>query len=257
MTQNTKSGGGRVVGRLLPAAVKLWLRSQVQQIENLSIDLAGRDRQLISGYLPGVSVAAQQAIYQGIHITQVQLSAKDIRINIGQVIRGKPLRLLKAFPVQGETALSSEDLNASLASPLLAEGLTNFWRSLTQQPEVSQAVNNQYGLLPLADEAKLHQPQIRLGAGCLGLSFYPMTPAETGERPVILGVELSVVSGHILQLSSARWLSHLDELSQRDKGTPVDALEEFHWDLGRDVQLSLLKLQPSQLLCSGEIMVNP
>ena len=76
---NQKSG--RVVGRILPAAVRLWLKSQADQIEALSIDLSGRDRDLLSGYIPGVVLDAEKTIYRGIHIGNLHLSAKDIRIN--------------------------------------------------------------------------------------------------------------------------------------------------------------------------------
>ena len=163
--QNT--GGSRIIGKVLPAAVKFWLRSQVEQIGDLSIDLSGRDRQLLSGYLPGVSVAADAVIYQGIHAGQVQLSAEEIRINVGQVVRGKPLKLLKAFPVQGSVTLSADDLTASQSSALLSEGLLSFWRSLIQVPMLSQEVESRYGQLPLHAQMHLHQPQIRLGEGCL------------------------------------------------------------------------------------------
>ena len=139
-TNKTSGKGSRLIGRILPAAVRFWLRSQVEQVDSLSLALEGRDRQLLSGYLPGVSVSAEQAIYQGIHIGQLQLSAQDIRINVGQVVRGKPLRLLKVFPVLGEVALTSDDLNASLSSELLAGGLRDFWQSLLQIPALAEEV---------------------------------------------------------------------------------------------------------------------
>lgn len=253
----TSGGGSRIIGRLLPAAVKVWLRSQVEQVNQLSIELGGRDRQILSGYLPGVSVSAAQAIYQGIHITQVQLSAKDIRINIGQVLRGKPLRLLKTFPVKGSTLLSVHDLNASLGSPMLAEGLNSFWQSLIQQSDFAELVSARYGSLPLQPDVMLQQPQLRLSEGCLGLSFYPATSLEMSEQPVILGTALSVVSEHILQLNNTRWLDQLDELSQNTVGVPIETLEGFQWDLGQNTELSQLELQASQLLCAGKIMVLP
>lgn len=255
--QDVKPGGSRIIGRLLPAAVKLWLRSQVEQLDQLSIELAGRDRQILSGYLPGVSVAAEAAIYQGIRITQVQLSAKDIQINVGQVIRGKPLRLLKEFPVQGQALLSADDLNASLASPLLTEGLDSFWQSLIQRPDMAEAVSAQYGLLPVQPDVVLHRPQIRLSGGRLGLRFYPATSTETAERPVVLGTGLCVVSGHILQLNSARWLNQLDDLDQLNAGVPVAVLDGFQWDLGQDTELSQLAIKKSELLCAGTIAVKP
>jgi len=42
---------GRIIGRVLPGAVKLWLRTQVEQIDSLVIDLSGRDRQLLNRFL--------------------------------------------------------------------------------------------------------------------------------------------------------------------------------------------------------------
>lgn len=252
-----KAGGSRLIGRILPAAVRLWLRSQVEQIEQLSIQLEGRDREIIAGYLPGVALSAQKAIYRGIYLTQVQLSAQDIRINVAQVLRGKPLRLLKVFPVFGQVALSADDLNASLSSSLLAEGLRDFWRQLTQDPAVAQSVVARYGLLPLQADFTLHNAQICLGDQCLALSFYPQSQGQIAAQPVVLGTGLAIACGNLLQLASPRWLTCLADLNQPNAGMPIDALHGFQWDLGKDTQLTQLVLQPKQLSCSGQIMVNP
>lgn len=249
--------GSRIIGRVLPAAVRLWLRSQVEQVEDLSLDLGGRDREIISGYLPSVSIAATQAIYQGIHIGRLQLSAQDIRINIGQVLRGKQLRLMKAFPVLGEVSLSADDLNASLTSPLLSQGLNDFWRSLIQNSELAQLIETRYGQIPLQPDVILRSPKIRLGNQCLGLSFYPRAQGQTAEQKVILGTGLSIFAGNQLQLNTPRWLEHLDDLSDPSEGQSIDALQGFQWNLGSDTQLSQLALQTGQLVCNGQIMVNP
>jgi hypothetical protein len=251
------SGGSRLIGRILPAAVRLWLRSQVEQISDLSIRLAGRDRQIIGGYLPSVELSAERAIYRGIYLTQAQLSAQDIRINVGQVIRGQPLRLLKAFSVLGKVTLSAEDLNASLASVLLIEGLRDFWRQLTQDQALAQSVIAHYGLLPLQADLILHNAQIGLGEQCLALSFYPQAQGQTADQPVILGTGLDLVGGDRLQLTAPRWLASLADLDQPNEGVPIDALEGFQWDLGKDTQLTQLVLQPEQLACTGQIRVNP
>ncbi len=249
--------GSRIIGRVLPAAVRLWLRSQVEQVEDLSLDLGGRDREIISGYLPSVSVTATQAIYQGIHIGQLQLSAQDIRINIGQVLRGNQLRLMQAFPVLGEVSLSADDLNASLTSPLLSQGLNDFWRSLIQIPALAQAIQARYGQLPLREDVTLRSPKMRLSNQCLGLSFYPRAQGQTAERRVILGTGLSVSAGSQLQLNNPRWLETLTDLSDSSKGQLIESLQGFQWDLGADTQLSQLALQTGRLACSGQIMVNP
>ncbi|MEL7316102.1 MAG: DUF2993 domain-containing protein [Cyanobacteria bacterium J06559_3] len=252
-----KEGGSRIIGRILPAAVRLWLRSQVENVEALSLTLEGRDRQILSGYLPGVLVSAEQAIYQGIYINRLKLSAKDIRINIGQVIRGKPLRLLQVFPVFGEVALTGDDLNASLASPLLRSGLKDFWRLLVQDSAFSQSVEERYGMMALHPEMVMREAQIRLGDRTLALSFYPQVEGQMADVPIVLATGLSVISGNVLQLESPRWLETLDALIERAQNDPIELLQGFQWDLGKDTQLTQLALTPENLLCDGQIMVNP
>ncbi len=51
---------GQIIGRVLPGAVRLWLQTQVDRVESLVVELEGRDRQLISGYIPGVVVSAAE-----------------------------------------------------------------------------------------------------------------------------------------------------------------------------------------------------
>jgi hypothetical protein len=252
-----KTKGSRVMGRLLPAAVRLWLRSQVEQVDDLSVSIGGRDRDILSGCLPSVSVSAVRAVYQGIHLGHLRLSAQDIQINLGQIIRRKPLRLLKAFPVAGDITLSADDLNASLGSALLQGGLRDFWRSLAQNPLLTQSIKARYGPLPLHTDMILHQAQIRLGNQCLALSFYPQVGAQLANQPVILGAGLSAVEAHGLQLESPRWLQTLSEVADTSKGEPITALQKFRWNLGSDTQLSELTLLPERLLCKGQLMVNP
>ncbi len=257
MASSEETGGSRIIGRILPAAVRLWLRSQVEQVEDLSLQIGGRDRDILTGYVPSIAISAQNAIYQGIHISQLQLSAKDIRINVGQVMRGKSLRLLQIFPITGEVMLSAADLNASLNSALLTQGLQEFWQQLIQHPAFAQAVEVRYGPLPLQPDLCLQDAQLRVANQCLGLSFYPHSQGQTAEQPVILGTDLAVVSGHLLQLRLPHWLENLALLGNLSQAIPIDSLEGFQWDLGGDTQITKLALQRDQLLCHAQVMVNP
>ncbi len=257
MVRDEQTGAHRIVGRILPAAVRLWLRSQVERVENLSLQIAGRDRDLLSGYVPSIAISAQNAIYQGIHVSQLQLSAKDIRINIGQVIRGKPLRLLQMFPISGEVKLSAADLTASISSALLTQGLQDFWQQLIQHPAFAQAVDARHGPRPLSPDLILHHPQLCVAYQCLGLSFYPHAQAQTSEQPVVLGTGLAIVSGHLLQLESPHWLESLASLGDPSQRTPIDSLQGFQWDLGEDTQLTKLGLRSDHLFCHAQVMVNP
>ena len=252
-----KRRGSRIIGRVLPGAVRLWLRSQLENVGQLDIQLEGRDREIISGRLPRVAINAEGAIYQGLHIGSVALSAEDICINVGQIIRGKPLKLLKGFPVLGEIKLSAEDLEASADSALLLAGVTDFWRGLSQLPQLAEEIQNRYGTLPLSSDVVVRDLAIALGEGSVGLSFYPQSRGEVGSEPIAIGAKLALVSGRFLQLSAAKWLSQLADLNELDKGVAIQALEGFEWDIGTDTQLSRLILNPDRLLCAGQIQVRP
>ena len=248
---------GQIIGRVLPGAVRLWLQTQVDRADALAIDLAGRDRQLISGYIPGVIISAQDVVYRGLQLSQVRLEAEDIRVNLGQVVRGKPLRLMKRFPVKGQVILSGADVAASMSSPLLAEGIADFWRSLIKLPDFAKAVEGRYGARSLQLDTRLHRPQITLGNGCLALSFYPHSQGITDEVPIVFGTALSIVSGNYLQLASPCWLENTAMLADIKQGEPIKALSDFRWNLGEDTQLSRLDLQPARLACEGQLTVRP
>lgn len=251
------TSGSRIIGRVLPAAVRLWLRSQLENVGDLDIQLDGRDREIISGHLPKVAVTAKNAVYQGIHLGSVDLSAEDIRINIGQVVCGKPLQLLQTFPVLGKVALSTQDLSASMGSSLLLEGLTDFWRGLARSPQLAAEIRDRYGSQSIEPDVTLHNAAVALADQCIGMSFYPRSRGETLKTPVAIGAKLSVVSGHLLQISSARWLMQLSELGNPTQGTAIQSLEGFQWDLGEDTQISQLAIYPEQLQCAGQLQVNP
>lgn len=126
----TPSQGSRIASAVLSPAVQLWLRSQVQQVDELKVKIEGSDRQIFSGAIPKVTAAASGAVYKGLHLTEVALEGCGIRINLGQALKGQPLRLMESVPVAGVLRLSQADLNASLKAPLLADALSEFLRTM-------------------------------------------------------------------------------------------------------------------------------
>jgi hypothetical protein len=60
-----------------------------------------------------VSISARHAVYQGLHLTQIQLITEGIRVNLAAILRGQPLRLLEPVPVFVELLLQELDLNTS------------------------------------------------------------------------------------------------------------------------------------------------
>ncbi|MEO1764798.1 MAG: DUF2993 domain-containing protein, partial [Cyanobacteria bacterium J06629_18] len=115
----------KLVTNVLTEAIKLWLRTQVSHIEQLQLDIQARNRQILSGYIPSVSIVAEKAVYQGLHLSKIDLVAQNIRINIGSILKGEQLRLLEKVPVFCKLSQVEEDLSASLSSTLLSTALND------------------------------------------------------------------------------------------------------------------------------------
>lgn len=237
-----------LISRVLPSAVGLWLRSQVEQIEELEFQIEGGDRQILSGHIPRVRIAAHHAVYQGLHLSEVQLVGEGIRVNLGQVLRGKPLRLLEVVPVRGHLRLSEADLNASLSAPLLAEAITDFLLKLLQSGDAADS----FGLDQDMPNLNLQNLQIRIGAQRLILVAQLISLSGTA-TPLAIRTGLSLENGSMLRLDSPEWLPH----ANAKRGLPLDDLHGYALDLGTDVNLEGLVLEPGQLVCRGCINVIP
>ena len=55
--QPPPSQGSRIASAVLSPAVQLWLRSQVEQVDELKVKIEGSDRQILSGTIPKVTAA--------------------------------------------------------------------------------------------------------------------------------------------------------------------------------------------------------
>jgi hypothetical protein len=233
-TKITKSS--RIVTSVLTKALKLWLRSQVSRVDYLDVQIKATDRQLLSGSIPWVSISANNAIYQGVHLTSIQLTAESIRIDIGSVLKGKPLRLLQTIPVNGTVILEESDLNASLTSGLLSVALKD-------------------ALIKLIPEHRLNSKlitweKIILGNNQLILSTTPDTQSNNiPPTPDSICIGLKLLSGHELQLI-------LMDIQQNTQGF-LEPEREHYLDLGNDVDIQELTIVPGKLTCHGRINVNP
>lgn len=229
------SQGSRIASAVLSPAVQLWLRSQVQQVDELKVKIEGSDRQIFSGAIPKVTAAARGAVYKGLHLTEVALEGCGIRINLGQALKGKPLRLLESVPVAGVLRLSQADLNASLKAPLLADALTEFLLPL----------------LPIADREpslKLQNSQIAIEAGLLTLSATILRAGGT-QIPVVLRTGLRMASGRELMFENPK-IEVDGELKSSD-------FNGFQIDFGPEVEIEELILSLGEIVCRGGIRVLP
>ena len=250
-TTSRKPTGIRVISRILPPAIRLWLSTQLDQVEDLVFRIEGRDRDILSGHIPEVFLSAQKAVYQGIHLSRVTVQASTIRVNLGQVIRRQPLRLLVPFPVSGQVFLTAADFNQSLQSSLLGEGLYDFLRLLAQSQTEAAHLQTILDDLPGRTVLPHYQPTASITAEGITLKLLP----NEGQPlpPIAISTQLVIKEGHRLCLENPHWLSEMNVANS----TPLPALHGFEIDLGPEVTLTECETQNNQVSLAGTVRVLP
>ncbi|WP_084555138.1 DUF2993 domain-containing protein [[Phormidium ambiguum] IAM M-71] len=234
-TETLPQQRSRIISKVLSPAVKLWLRSQVEQVADLQLQIEGGDRQILSGYIPKVTLFTSRAIYQGLHLQQIKLIAENIRINLGQVIKGKPLRLLEPIRAQGELLLSEDDLNASLNSDLLISGLNEFCRMLLKTAGANS---------PTFPNQQIHWQKILVD----GNQIHLKGSLVENNSPIVITTGVSVSDGNQLHLDNPQMQGNL--------GLNSPNLTSLTIDLGSDVDIQELTFSNGQLICRGSISVT-
>lgn len=230
-----------LISKILSPALRLWLRSQVEQIEELQIQIEGRDRQILSGHVPSVFLNSRRAIYQGLHLGDVKLAGQNIRINMGQIIKGKPLQLLEPIQVGGEIRLEQADLQASLSSEILAGA---FRELLIAMLELQGVTAPEQQLEPCA----IAWENIVLDGNHFLLTG-KLTQADGSTTPLKIYAALELTSPQTLQLTPLT-LEILPNLTSNN-------LAALAVNLGTDVELEALSVDAGQLFCQGRLFVRP
>lgn len=230
---NIAAKQSRLISKVLSPTIKLWLRSQVEKVSYLEVKISGSDRQILSGSIPHLSIWASQAVYQGLHLSKIQLAAAGIRINLGQVIKGQSLRLLEPVPVFGELLLQESDLNASLKAPLLSQALTDLLQNL-------------FSSIPVNQQSSWHQMAIAKDRLIIDAT---LVDEQNHPTPVL------ICTG--LQLASCREIELTQPQIQTQTGVPWVKLDSFKLDLGPEVAIEELSLSSGQIVCRGRINVIP
>ncbi|WP_013324835.1 LmeA family phospholipid-binding protein [Gloeothece verrucosa] len=234
---NTQSD---LIRRVLSPALGLWLRSLLEEVEKLEINIQGHDRQILKGYIPGVSINSCRAVYQGLHLGQVDLKGENIRINIGQIIKGKPFRLLEPVQVTGKLHLEQDHINHSLSSFILSNAFTDL---LVYLLDFNGIANPKQVL----ENYQITWEQVSLNDDEFWLEGV-ITDQSSNSLPLTLGAGLSLLDAHTL-LIEPKHLEIVPELANL-------SLKPFQVDLGSDVALEQLSLQKGQLACRGRAVVQ-
>ena len=226
-----------LIDRLLKSAVRLWIQSQVSAIDNLNLKIIGKDKQILQGYIPQVFISATNTIYQGIQISKLEIVGNNIKFNLPQVIKRKPLQLLEPIIIKIEVFLKEIDFQKSLSSPLLAAGLTDLW-SRFLIPDITQLVKNneryQWNNLSLSKARLFFKGNYR--------------KLENDDLSIGIDTLIELNDSHTLLLSPVKIIT-IPEL-------PITETELI-LDLGTQVSIARLEITEEHLLVRGTITVFP
>jgi hypothetical protein len=232
-----------LISRLLAPAIELWLKSQVERVEQLQIQVQAGNRQLLSGTIPQLTLLAQNAVYQGLHLSAIDLTGQNIRVNLKQVIQGKPLQLLEPIAVNGTIVLEETDLNTSLAAPLLANAIKLFLLDMLRSNNLEAVTDD--------GDLNLQNLQLRLLPDRLTLKADLISQSgKSTEIAIRSGLRLT--QPNQLQLHQPQWLPHFNA----KRGLPLQDLDGYPFDLG-DTELSELTIGADRITCVGQLLVQP
>ncbi|MGL5084103.1 MAG: LmeA family phospholipid-binding protein, partial [Microcoleaceae cyanobacterium] len=179
--------------------------------------------------------------------SQVEATGSNIRLNLSQVLRGKPLQLMERFPVDCALVLSPDDLRASLRSPIFAQGLTEVLLSLFQVLREEQDTTHWSGRQPF-EKFELQGTQVELGNSQLILKTQILSPSGK-LMPLSLEAHLEAASPCELLLTALK--------VQAPPLISEATVKHLRIDLGPDVDIQQLCISPEGLLLQGQIWVNP
>jgi hypothetical protein len=249
--------GSRLITRLLTPAIRLWLNTQIERATALEISIGGSDRQILSGYLPQAHIAAQEVIYKGLYLSDINVTAHHIRTNGLRVMRGHAFQLLEPIPIDVHLSLSETDLQQSLSAPLLADAIHELLQQILKDC-VTLSVNDGAG--QTIDRENLSRPAPSQSLSSAHIQF--QANRLILESQMLLGDRLSWVTLETgLNLHKPNMLTFATPQLMLDgraiEGRSLEKLHHFSIDLGQTTNIQFLHIQDSVLTCNGQIQVQP
>jgi len=99
---------------VLAGALRLWIRSQCDNLGSLELELMGSSWSLLRGRLDGVSLKARDVRFQGLPLQRVDLCSGPIAVDMKLLSPGQMLALQQPFQVKGEVSFNGRQLNSAL-----------------------------------------------------------------------------------------------------------------------------------------------
>ncbi|MGL6281458.1 MAG: LmeA family phospholipid-binding protein [Microcoleaceae cyanobacterium] len=240
----TQKSGSHIISKVLSPTIRVWLRSQLEEIKYLDFVIEGTDRQIWRGVIPTIHLDAKGAVYRGLHLSLAQLKTGEIKFSFGKVLKGKGWHLDHAIQVGGDIQVSISDLLVSVQSPLFRGAIADLLRKFLP--------GEIFNTLP----SPLDINDLHLAINDVDSSLTKAEPVLqlTGKIrninqqliPFSLQTKLTLVSPQELLLKGLTW--SMAEMNH------VDDLKIF---LGSDVYVNNLLVDANQLAIQGGFQVNP
>ncbi len=237
MVVNSLPATAQIASALLSPLLSAWIRTEVNQVENLEVQVVGADADILNGVIPQATISGTNLLYQGFQVNQLRLSGQDIRLNVGDAIQGQPLRLLAPVPVQVSLQMTEADLNQTLSSPTIRQQLAQ------AQVNLPIAAGQEVPFLISDPNVTLEMDRIRIEAN-LSLS-------EGEPVPVTLTTGLTPQNQNQLILTNPNWVT------PEGQSLPIPGLEQLLIQLDPDVRIDRLDLQQGVLQYEGQLTIQP
>jgi hypothetical protein len=229
-----------MINYIISTAVKFYLRSQVEHIEDLQIKIIAGDRQILKGYIPKVFLAGSRAVYQGLHLGEIELKGSDIGFNLPEVLKRKPLKLLEPILVDVKLLLEANDLQASLTSPLLKSGLRDLWQIIL----AAQGIN----------DPQVELVKYEINWHTISFATQQLNLQGTYQDLDDNVTELKISTG--ISLTNYRTLSLSPLTIETTMQLLPNYVNQLEIDLGTEVAIEQLTIESDKLLCCGKITIN-
>ncbi|MGB3402223.1 MAG: DUF2993 domain-containing protein [Microcoleaceae cyanobacterium] len=223
------------ISSILSKAVAFWLQSQVESVEQLEVLIEAKHQDLLRGRIPQVTLKAAHGIYQGLHLSQIDLTTTQILTNLSQVLKGKPLQLLEPIDVVCQLTITQADLDASVSVPLLANALRDILLPWLQSEVEMQSITD------------LSIQYITLSAP--NFIINGIVICESKCYPFQLQTQL--------QIHSTQILAFTEPLLTIEPIMMAKNLEDYLLDLGSSVKIQPIILESDSIGLQGQIQVNP
>ncbi|KAG6558176.1 hypothetical protein Mapa_000357 [Marchantia paleacea] len=216
------------LGTLLGKALASYVSSQLEDCGNVEVHIAGSNQDIFRGEVKKVKITAKQAVYKGISISDVDISATSIRVKLGRK------RLLQD-PVQVKASISigEEDLKLSLESPLLFQYLEEFLprRFITAK--------------------SLSEVEVILQDGILLLSL-DKQGKEIGQKGV---TDSSSAVALTLNVKDGGQSVLVSNVKERESSGSYTVGNKF--SVGSETNIRELRVADSRILIQGDFLVTP